>query len=154
MSGIVLRKARIRDLSVNTIHLKEGAVTVPALGYLASNFGPISSFATFLSSTITLKGVAGQPIYVMLLYSGPGTLSSEFGVIGGRILVNGVAVPGGWTIESYSGATPVRVRQPERISMAVVTATGSPQTITVEYQMFGSGYINAGAMALSVAMKR
>jgi hypothetical protein len=154
VAGLGLRRARIRDLSVATLHLKEGCVTLPTLSVLAANFGPASAYSTFLIHSVVVKGVAGQPLHVLLLYSGAGTLSSEFGAIGGRIVVNGVAVPGGWVIESYGGSPPRRIAQPKRITMAVVTATGSPQTITVEYQMFGSGYINAGAQAMSIAMMR
>jgi hypothetical protein len=154
VTGLGLRRARIRDLSVGAIHLKQGCVTQPVSSQLASNFGPVSSYTTFLSHSITVKGVAGQPIYVLMLYVGPGTLTSQYGSVGGRILVNGVAVPGGWIIESYGGPTPVRISQPRRVSMAAVTATGAPQAITIEYQMFGSGYINAGALAISIVMMR
>jgi hypothetical protein len=155
VSGIVLRKTRIKDLSVKTLHLNNECVTVPVADTVTSNWGaPYGSYATFLSQSITTKGVAGQPIYVLLLFSGAATLNDEFGAVSGRCFVNGSQVFTGWIIESNGGSPARRYSEPQRADMAVITATGSTQTITVEWQAFGSGYINAGSMAMAIAMKR
>ncbi|MDQ2084759.1 hypothetical protein RA307_31660 [Xanthobacteraceae bacterium Astr-EGSB] len=160
VTGLGLRRARIRDLSVRTLNLKEGSVTVPAYTYLALPSAPVNSFTTFMSTSVTTRGVAGSQIFVMALFDGSATLTVDQGSVTGRCLVNGVAAGSlaAWQIADRArlpSGSYISRAQPQRVLMASLTATGALQTITVEWQAVGGGgYVDAGSAGLSIVMKR
>jgi hypothetical protein len=161
--GLVLRKARIKDLSVNTIQLKNESVTVPASSWLGSDFDAPAGMTTFLEHNIVTRGVAGSLIYVQLFYVGfHGAIVPAYGgLMQVGCWVNSVQVIPAFPIAHWYdvGEPPRRVRQ--RVAMTAVTATGAIQTINVQWRAVvqlwegaTAGRIYAGTRVLSIAMKR
>src|SRR5262245_39109100 len=138
VSGLVLKAARIKDLSVKTIHLKNESVTVPAGATLVSNFDTttLNSPVTFAEQNISTRGVAGSLIFVQLFMqvvvgpiSGGGTILLR-GLLDNAVVAPALAIAG-----SFGSPGQVEAR---RVSMTSIPATGSPQTINVKWQVFNS----------------
>lgn len=156
VSGLMLKKTRVGDAKVKTIHLKNESVTIPAFSQLASNFDTtlVGTFETFAEQNISAKGVAGSSIFVLLLQQGTITVNGGGNCFvrallnDSEVLVNKLAV----TFPSPGGTGPF-----QRISMAPVTATGSTQTLNIKWQVLISPFtarVHAGTRVMSIAMKR
>jgi len=170
MSGLILKKIRVGDLSVKTIHLKEGSVTVPVMSQLGSNFNQSgagnSSEFTFIEQNITTKGVAGSPIFVACMSQITGAITSTSpsgapSALDVRVLVNDAEVLAFFRLFFLDGGGVGTPSNPNRMFMTTVPASGSSQTINVKWRVrytttTGTGVfrIDAGSRALAIAMKR
>jgi hypothetical protein len=172
VSGLILKKIRIGDLQVQTIHLKNESVTVPLFTQLASDYtqsGAVSpSEFTFIEQNIVTKGVAGSNIFIECLSQITGLItaispSNSFSNLNVRVLVNDAEVLASFLIESRDGSGNHTASNPQRVFMTSIAATGATQTINIKWNVrfsasfagnTGTFQINAGSKAFVVAMKR
>lgn len=168
VSGLMLRQARIKDLSVDTIHLNEGSVTVPDFTQIPSNVDFVSTGGvgsntvvtqTFAEQDIDTTGVAGEPIFFMLIQKGIAQyVSGAGGSMTIKALLNNSEVLVNKSIGNFGGTGSTIDFQ--RLSMASVTATGSLQSFNIKWQGVATlaatttFRIQAGARVMTVAMKR
>ncbi|MDQ2084758.1 hypothetical protein RA307_31655 [Xanthobacteraceae bacterium Astr-EGSB] len=158
-AGTVLRSALIGDLTVDTLQLENQSVTVPNFVTYSGPTGLISTpnsyWMTLLEDAFTVTAPAGSPIYMQVQSdTSGGGQDTDPGVWQfNRILLNDSAQVDYWAL--------ISAKREVRFNIFAITATGSPQTINLKWQIYcdwpvaggASTYVYGGQL-LRVALKR
>jgi hypothetical protein len=157
--GTVLDSAFIGDVTIDTIQLQNGSVTLPATYRLAQAVAPApgsasTTFVTFFEDEFVVRGTVGSNIYLQyqadIVTSGQDTQPAILPIV--RLLRNGVQVDG-WT-------APGSIERRVRSYMEEIPATGGDQSFSLEWQVRSnsSGFTFPGVLTGSsftrIAMKR
>lgn len=142
----IIDELLIGDLTVDTLQLENESVTLPGVSTLGSNFSRTSTTfdhpaGTFIEDTFSVTAPAGSTIYLMVLadlfVTGQNSVTPSV-----RLIRDGTTV-----IDSFNGVADTVTRNFPRFVIDQVTATGSPQSINLRWQV----HSNSGSFGVTVA---